>query len=72
MPKLPQLTPFDAEEQQLYSKLPLDGRAPHPIFKAEPSHPLQETHFSCLHLLPHSFVYNPDLVTIGEGLNLGE
>jgi len=39
MPEPPQLTPFNAEEQQLYSDFPLDGQAPHPISKAEPSHP---------------------------------
>lgn len=33
----PQLVPFIAkEQQQLFSKLPLDARAPNPIFKAEP------------------------------------
>ena len=30
--------PFNAEEHQLYSALPLDGRAPRPISKAETSH----------------------------------
>ena len=31
MPEPPQLTPFDVEEQRLYSEFPPDGRAPHPI-----------------------------------------
>ena len=50
VPEPPQLTPFDAEEQRLYSELPPDGRAPHSITKTEPSYPPKETHFSCLYL----------------------
>lgn len=51
MPDPPQLAPFEAKEQQLYSELPGDVRAPHPISKAEPSHHMEETHFGeqCLH-----------------------
>lgn len=33
MPEPPQLPPFDAQEQQLYSELPSDVQAPDPIFK---------------------------------------
>ena len=45
MPGPPQLTPFDAEDRQLYPELPADGRALHPISKAELSHSLKEAHF---------------------------
>ncbi|MEQ2241221.1 hypothetical protein ILYODFUR_023129 [Ilyodon furcidens] len=48
MPKLPQLTPLDVEEQRLYSELFLDGRAPHLISKGVPGHPTEEAHFSRL------------------------
>lgn len=33
MPEPPQLPPFDAQEQQLYSELPSDVQAPDPISK---------------------------------------
>ena len=36
------MAPLDAEEQQLYSEPLLDVRAPHPISKAESSHPAKE------------------------------
>ncbi|TWW80170.1 hypothetical protein D4764_10G0012000 [Takifugu flavidus] len=49
MPEPPQLTPFDEEEQRFYSELLPDVRASHPISKAEPGHPAEETHFSCLY-----------------------
>ena len=52
----PQQTLFDAEEQQLYSEFPPDGRASHPISMAEPSHPLKETHLSRLCPQSCSFV----------------
>ncbi|MDW1502102.1 hypothetical protein, partial [Vibrio sp. YT-19(2023)] len=67
MPEPPQLTPFEVKKQQLYSKLPPDVRAPHPISKAEPSHPAEETHFGRLYSRSHSFGHYPELVTIGEG-----
>lgn len=35
MPKPPQLTHFDVEEQLFYSEPFLNGQAPHPIFKVE-------------------------------------
>ena len=58
MPEPTQLTPFDTEEQWLYSKFSPDGQAPHPISKAEPSH------FSCLYPWPHSFDHYPDLMNV--------
>lgn len=41
MPKPPQMAPFDTEEQWLHSELPLNVRAHHSIFEAEPSHPTE-------------------------------
>lgn len=48
MPLPPQLTPFDGKKQQLYSELPPDVRAPPPVSKAEPSNPMEKTHFGHL------------------------
>ncbi|MEQ2312358.1 Ras- protein Rab-13 [Ameca splendens] len=48
MPEPPQLGPLNVEEQRLYSKPLPDGRAPHPICKGVPGHPMEEAHFSCL------------------------
>ena len=70
MPEPPQLIPFDAEEQRLYSELPPDVWAPHLISNAEPSHPLEETHFGCLYPRSCSFSHYPQLMTIGEGWNV--
>ena len=67
MSKPPQLAPFEVEEQWLYSELPLNGGAPHPISKAEPSHPPNETHFSRLYPQSRSFSHYPDVLTIGAG-----
>ena len=69
MPEPPQLTPFDVQEQRLYSKFPVDGRAPLHISKGEPSHPLKEANFSRLYPRPHSFSYYSDPVIIGDGWN---
>ena len=69
MPEPPQLTPFIAKEQWLYSEFPLDGWAPCLISKAEPSQPPKETNISHLYLRSRSFGYYPELMTIGEGLN---
>lgn len=41
MPKPPQMAPFDTEERWLHSELPLNVRAHHSIFEAEPSHPTE-------------------------------
>ncbi|MED6274144.1 hypothetical protein CHARACLAT_013499 [Characodon lateralis] len=46
MPEPPQLTPFDVEEQQFYSKLLSNDRGPHPISKLVPGHPAEKDHFS--------------------------
>ena len=55
-----------SEEQRLYSELPLDVWAPHPISKAEPSHPTKEAHFGRLYPRSHSSGHYPKLMTIGE------
>uniref|UniRef100_A0A8C6KI56 Ig-like domain-containing protein n=1 Tax=Nothobranchius furzeri TaxID=105023 RepID=A0A8C6KI56_NOTFU len=66
MPKPPQLTPFDPEEQRFYSESLPNVRAPHPISKAEPGHPTEETHFGRLYPRSRSFGHYPKLMTIGE------
>ena len=70
MPKPPQLTPLDVEEQRLYSELLPGDRAPHPISKGAPRHPAEETHFSCLYPRSCSFGHDPKFMTIGEGRNV--
>ncbi|TWW67223.1 hypothetical protein D4764_02G0002640 [Takifugu flavidus] len=76
MPEPPQLTPFDVEKQQFYSELLPDIRASHPISKAEPSHPAEETHFSRLYPRSRSFGHHPTLMAIDpeilELLHLGQ
>ncbi|MED6267178.1 hypothetical protein CHARACLAT_009401 [Characodon lateralis] len=62
-----QLTPFDAEKQWLYVELPPDDGAPHPISKAESSHPTEEAHFIRLFL---GFRFLPRLITLGQGWNI--
>ena len=52
MPKPPQLTHFDAEEQWLYS----DARAHHPISKSKPNHLPKKTNLICLYPQSHYFV----------------
>ncbi|KAK3520771.1 hypothetical protein QTP70_032339 [Hemibagrus guttatus] len=49
MPEPPQLSPFDVEEQRLYSKLLPGDRAPYPISKGAPRHPTEEVHFGRLY-----------------------
>ncbi|TWW73154.1 hypothetical protein D4764_15G0005480 [Takifugu flavidus] len=46
MPESPQLTPLNVEKQRFYSEPLPDVRASHPISKAEPGLPAEETHFS--------------------------
>ena len=70
MPEPPQLAPLDMKEQRLYSESLPDVRAPHPISKAEPGHPAEETHFSRLYSRSRSFGHYPELMTIGEGWNV--
>lgn len=55
---LPQLTLFDAENQQLYSKPPLDDEALHPI-SSKHGHPKIKAHFG--HLDPGSRCFGHDL-----------
>uniref|UniRef100_A0AAY5KNG1 Tc1-like transposase DDE domain-containing protein n=1 Tax=Esox lucius TaxID=8010 RepID=A0AAY5KNG1_ESOLU len=47
MPKPPQLTPLDVEEQRLYSELLPGDRASHPISKGSPGHPAEKASFLC-------------------------
>ncbi|MEQ2242659.1 hypothetical protein ILYODFUR_038290 [Ilyodon furcidens] len=70
MPEPPQLAPLDVEEQQLYSELLLDGRAPHPISKGVLSHPTEETNFSRLYPGSRSFGHDPKFMAIGEDRNI--
>ncbi|TWW80169.1 hypothetical protein D4764_10G0011990 [Takifugu flavidus] len=64
MPEPPQLTPFDVEKQRFHSELLPDVRASHPISKAEPGHPAEETHFSCLYPRSRSDGNHPTLLAI--------
>ncbi|KAF7657877.1 hypothetical protein LDENG_00020730 [Lucifuga dentata] len=48
MLKPPQLTPFDAKKQWLYSESLPDISASHPIPEGEPRYPVEEPYFSCL------------------------
>ena len=59
MPEPPQLAPLDVEEQRLYSELLPGDRAPHPISKGAPHHPVEETHFGRLY--PFFFFSATDL-----------
>ncbi|MEQ2243855.1 hypothetical protein ILYODFUR_011108, partial [Ilyodon furcidens] len=45
-------------------------RAPHPISKGVPSHPMKEAHFSRLYPGSHSFGHDPKFMAIGEGRNI--
>ncbi|KAK3560234.1 hypothetical protein QTP86_002183 [Hemibagrus guttatus] len=68
MPEPPQLLPFDVEEQRLYSELLPGDRAPYPISKETPHHPTEEAHFGRLY--PGSYLFGPELMTIGESRNV--
>lgn len=51
MIRLPQLTLFVTKEQQLYSELPQDDRAPINFFlKAQPNHHMDKVYFSHFYL----------------------
>ncbi|KAK3530867.1 hypothetical protein QTP70_003638 [Hemibagrus guttatus] len=58
IPEPPQLSPFDVEEQWLYSELLPGDRAPYPISKGVPCHPMEEAHFG--HLCPGSYPFGHD------------
>ncbi|KAL3983525.1 myosin XVIII [Sarotherodon galilaeus] len=64
MPEPSQLTPFDVEEQRVYSEPLPDGRTSHPISKGEASHPSEEAHFCRLYPRSRSFGHYPQLVAI--------
>ena len=65
MPKPPQLTPLDVEEQRLYSELLPGDRA-----KGSPSHPAEKAHFGSLYPGSCPFGHDPKLMTIGESRNV--
>uniref|UniRef100_A0AAY5JYN9 EGF-like domain-containing protein n=1 Tax=Esox lucius TaxID=8010 RepID=A0AAY5JYN9_ESOLU len=64
MPKPPQLSPLDVEEQRLYSELLPGDRASHPIPKGSPSHPAEKAHFGCLYPGFCHFGHDPKLMNI--------
>ncbi|KAK3542693.1 hypothetical protein QTP86_033188 [Hemibagrus guttatus] len=64
MPEPPQLSPFDVEEQRLYSELLPGDRAPYPIAKGAPRHPTEEAHFGRLYPGSYPFGHDPELMTI--------
>ncbi|KAK3574723.1 hypothetical protein QTP86_015383, partial [Hemibagrus guttatus] len=69
MPKPPQLSPFDMEEQRLYSELLPGSRTPYPISKGAPRHPTEKAHFGCLYPGSYPFSHDPELMTIVEASN---
>ncbi|KAK3530439.1 hypothetical protein QTP86_024351, partial [Hemibagrus guttatus] len=69
MPEPPQLSPFDVEEQRLYSELLPGDRAPYPIFKGAPRHPTEEAHFGRLYPGSYPFGHDPEPMTIIEASN---
>ena len=70
MPEPTQLAPLDVEEQRLYFKFLLGDRAPHPICKCAPHHPVEETHFGRLYAGSYSFDHDPKFMAISEGRNV--
>ncbi|KAF7665953.1 hypothetical protein LDENG_00126310, partial [Lucifuga dentata] len=66
----PQLTPFDAKEQQFYSYSLPNVQASHPVPESEPRHPMEEPHFRRLYLRSYPFGHYPKLMTIGEDRNV--
>ncbi|KAK3540124.1 hypothetical protein QTP70_026453 [Hemibagrus guttatus] len=64
MPEPPQLSPFDVEEQRLYSELLPGDRAPYPTSKGAPRHPTEEAHFGRLYPRSYPFGHDPELMTI--------
>ncbi|KAK3571026.1 hypothetical protein QTP86_001276 [Hemibagrus guttatus] len=64
MPEPPQLSPFDVEEQRLYSELFPGDRTPFPISKGAPHHPTEEAHFGRLYPASYPFGHDPELMTI--------
>ncbi|MEQ2291889.1 hypothetical protein AMECASPLE_017473 [Ameca splendens] len=70
-PKPLQLTLFNADPFRLCFKFPPDDRAPHPIFKAVTSQPLEESIFGRLYSGSRSFSHDSYLTLICEGRNVG-
>ncbi|MEQ2302323.1 hypothetical protein AMECASPLE_005649 [Ameca splendens] len=64
LPEPPQPTLHDAKDERLYFQLLLNNRAPSPVFKEEPSHPLHETQFSCLYPWSRSVGQGPYHMTL--------
>ena len=65
----PQLAPFYAKVQRLYSESLSDDQASHPIPKGDAYHPPEKTYFGRLYLWYRSFGHDPPFMTIGEGRN---
>lgn len=68
MPEPPQLSHLDVEEQQLYSKLLLVGRAPHPISKGALHHPVLARFILFLYPASCFFGCEPKFMTIGRNV----
>ncbi|KAK3516010.1 hypothetical protein QTP70_000994 [Hemibagrus guttatus] len=64
MPEPPQPPPFNVEEQRLYSELLPGDRAPYPISKGAPHHPMEDAHFGSLYPGSYPFGHDPELMTI--------
>ncbi|KAK3557635.1 hypothetical protein QTP70_032302 [Hemibagrus guttatus] len=64
MPEKYQLSPFDVEEQRLYSEVLPGDRAPYPISNGGPRHPTEEAHFGRLYPGSYPFGHDPELMTI--------
>ncbi|KAK3557634.1 hypothetical protein QTP70_032303 [Hemibagrus guttatus] len=64
MPEKYQLSPFDVEEQRLYSEVLPGDRAPYPISNGAPRHPTEEAHFGRLYPGSYPFGHDPELMTI--------
>ncbi|KAK3533720.1 hypothetical protein QTP70_024318, partial [Hemibagrus guttatus] len=69
MPEPPQLSPFDVEEQRVYSELLPGDRAPYPISKGAPHHPMEEAHFGRLYPGSYPFDRDPELMTIDRHID---
>ncbi|MED6278275.1 hypothetical protein CHARACLAT_022045 [Characodon lateralis] len=67
---VPQLIPFDVNEQRLYSELLPNRLAPHPISKGVTGHPAEEAHFNNLYPGSHSFGHDQRFMPISKGRNV--
>lgn len=69
MPGPSQLAPPSANEQWLYSNLPLHVQTSLPHLLGQASHRKEETHFILFYPQSHSFGHYAELMVIGEGLS---